>query len=564
MKIYSVILWLVTAHVLEQLRSNRKSSTKLIKRIKGEEAGRRNAGRKERKLYLSDYDGDQSEYNDSYPDGYSDSYDNGYNAGDNDQEPWNSMPRYLQSSPTYSTSPTYRSTQPINSSQTSITPTGQKTQSTSTNYQNADTGTRTSTIPTGQQTSTTPTGTQTSTTTTGQQTSTSPTGTQSYYGGTSGQQTQTDTQPKQNTSVSPQGYQSPPQNTQNPQYTTNQNFSQNTQNGQFSNKNPTQRGIQYQNMQANLYPDECDLTVEIFPMYYTPVVRLSTFRLAFSSNCMKKRDIRFELYYNSKETINFNNHPSVVNLNLWGNNFNITYAKPQVIDPFDVMKSLEYRKVNITNTLVSVNPIDATAQNEVFLNPQQRNTFTALTIAKLAVLKGYFKCKLFEKKIHGWELLKRIKDDARKKAEMNRKKMQEATKKARKEAEESIKVEQQQLSDSGRTLTEAKLSFFTPDPTIDDEEELKKDPETYFANEDLNDYNEDDGSFTKKREKLKVKDKNSIWGFATPEPSDYFDDTKLPIESPAPIKDFDTYKKKVSLIMKKEYVEEYRILCSIL
>lgn len=103
----------------------------------------------------------------------------------------------------------------------------------------------------------------------------------------------------------------------NAQWNNNQSqnqFGQNQNNGQ-------RKGNRNQNGQFNPFgpakPEECDLSVEVFPLYYTPVLRASTFRLAFSSSCMSKRDVNFEVYYKNENNINFNANPSIVNLELW-------------------------------------------------------------------------------------------------------------------------------------------------------------------------------------------------------------------------------------------------------
>ena len=344
-----------------------------------------------------------------------------------------------------------------------------------------------------------------------------------------------------------------------------ENYSQYNNSNNTTNNNTTHP---YNNLSEEEYkklnnkPAECDLSVEVFPLYYTPVIRSSTFRIAFSSNCLPKMDINFEVYYKNHNNINFNHNPTIVNLDLWGNHYNITYSKPKVIDPYDVMRSLEYREANMTNFLDKKNRhIDLTAQNEFFLDPQQYNAFTKETINLLRIANGLVKCELFEKKVHGWELLKRIRTDTKKRRDANQKKMDEMISKAREDAMEFAK-NQQQSSQEGRQLQETGFSFYKP-PIVEDPES-EKDPETHFPEENLDMYMDDDSDeIPRHSERIRVKDKNSVWGYATPEKSDYYDDTELPLEAEAPVKQFENHKKEIKRIMKMEYVEEYRILCRI-
>ena len=365
-------------------------------------------------------------------------------------------------------------------------------------------------------------------------------------------------QPQNNQQQNPGQWNNRPQNN-NGMY----NPSMQNQNNNPNNRNNNSQYAFYR--RQNIQPAECDLNIEIFPLYYTPVIRASTFRLAFSSNCLTKRDINFEVYYKDHNNINFNHNPTIVNLELWGNHYNITYSQPKVIDPYDVMRSLEYREANITNFLDKKTlKIDVMARNEIFLDPQIYNAFNKITMNSLRATDGVVKCELFEKKVHGWQLLKRIKDDAKKRQEENRKKLEEATKKAREDTEEFMKNQQKMLVESGRQLQETGFSFYKPPKFEDPESKQNRDPETYFPDEDLDKYLESDADKAlKKPERIRTKDKNSVWGYATQEPSDYYDDKELELESEAPVKEFESHRKKLKILMKREYVEEYRIKCVI-
>ena len=74
---------------------------------------------------------------------------------------------------------------------------------------------------------------------------------------------------------------------------------------------------------ADNFNSACDLTMELFPFYYTPIVRSAYFRIAFSSLCFNKRDLTFELYFNEEDKVNILNHPNLVELDIFGNIYQI-------------------------------------------------------------------------------------------------------------------------------------------------------------------------------------------------------------------------------------------------
>ena len=111
--------------------------------------------------------------------------------------------------------------------------------------------------------------------------------------------------------------------------------------------------------------------MEVYPMYYTAITRSQHFRISFQSACMDKIDVNFEVYHKDYRLINWNYHPTKVNLVLWDvNHYILSYGKPVEIDKFDIMKSLEYQKLNVTNTSeAGKNDIDLMFRNSIFLNP---------------------------------------------------------------------------------------------------------------------------------------------------------------------------------------------------
>lgn len=175
-----------------------------------------------------------------------------------------------------------------------------------------------------------------------------------------------------------------------------------------------------------IYPSKCDLTIEVFPLYYMTVTRNSAFKLAFMSNCLPRIEINFEVYYFKNYQINFYQNPKNVFLNLWGNKYLLKYYRPLVIDKYDIMKSIEYQRAVMKKlTMGRSKRVTTVNRNVIMLNPKKRNTFNSYTLKKIDDLDGVCDCKLKKVMFRGWKILKKM-HDARKKrkkklmAEMNR------------------------------------------------------------------------------------------------------------------------------------------------
>lgn len=151
-------------------------------------------------------------------------------------------------------------------------------------------------------------------------------------------------------------------------------------------------------------PDDCDLSMELFPMYYVPILRSANLRIQFSSNCLTTRDINFDVTFDDQLFINWIFHPTTVYINLWGNVYRLEFSVPIVIDRFDVMKSLEYTHLTIFNANAAPQLINLNTRNVVYLRPQQIYSFNRNNIRKLRNLNGYFLCQTTSRRLSNWEV----------------------------------------------------------------------------------------------------------------------------------------------------------------
>lgn len=162
-------------------------------------------------------------------------------------------------------------------------------------------------------------------------------------------------------------------------------------------------------MKSIIQPEEATLSIELFPMYYIPVTRSTSFKLAFSSNVLRKREVTFETFYSKTRYINFNYHPTKIKLHLWNNVFWIKYKDHTIVDEFDVLRSLEYKTAELKNQSQTAADINTKQRNMVFLEPQRRYSFKPDNIKKVAETKGRVICKEEIRRVKGYELLKQLK-----------------------------------------------------------------------------------------------------------------------------------------------------------
>ncbi len=157
------------------------------------------------------------------------------------------------------------------------------------------------------------------------------------------------------------------------------------------------------------YGKQCDLAIEIFPMYYIPIIRQSSFRVILNSNCMKRKEILFEAFYHEDRRINWNYHPTIFTIDLLGNFVKIEFKEPEVIDRYDVMKSLMYKIAQVTMNKKKLNEIEVIYQNQVILEPQYEGGFNPYNINILKNITKPVQCYKQYKKVRGWKLLKALK-----------------------------------------------------------------------------------------------------------------------------------------------------------
>lgn len=137
---------------------------------------------------------------------------------------------------------------------------------------------------------------------------------------------------------------------------------------------------------------ECDLYVELEPMFYTTITRSAATVMTFSSNCMQPATVTVENVMGRNRNINWAYHPRKVYLVVLGNLYIVDYSRPRVIDRRDIIRSLRYSRANVQRTFAAPRNIRLGRRNSIYLAPQVPNSLTAANLRRFSRLRGYWRC----------------------------------------------------------------------------------------------------------------------------------------------------------------------------
>jgi hypothetical protein len=151
--------------------------------------------------------------------------------------------------------------------------------------------------------------------------------------------------------------------------------------------------------------DQCVLYAEMMPFYYNLLTRTSDFTVGFSSNCLAYVEVNFKIQYNRKKLINWFLHPSTVRLNLWGNQYRLSFKSSHLIDKFDINRAFEYRQVVLSNIMAGKRRLSLLQRNMTYLDPQSQHTFNSFTVGKLMKTNGRVDCKLRTLRPRGYKTM---------------------------------------------------------------------------------------------------------------------------------------------------------------
>ena len=85
--------------------------------------------------------------------------------------------------------------------------------------------------------------------------------------------------------------------------------------------------------------------MEFLPMYYVSILRKSSFRVNFSSNCFYSKDVKFETNFEKTRHLNLDSHPTEVKLFLFENFVEMDFKNSKLLDDTDLMVSKKYQEM---------------------------------------------------------------------------------------------------------------------------------------------------------------------------------------------------------------------------
>ena len=222
-------------------------------------------------------------------------------------------------------------------------------------------------------------------------------------------------------------------------------------------------------------PEICNLAIELHPLYYYPITRMQEFVIAFTSNCLMKKEIFFQMKLDDNKHLNWNYHPTSINLRLWDNYYMIDYKSPRTLDRYDVMKSLEYTQAKISHIIKEKDNIITTEQNSTNLDPQKEKSFNKYTLRKVAE-RDYVQCVLRPIRVKGYAILMKIAEEKKKLADKKAGIAEDGN--AKKEVKTTTKTDTtKKIETSTETKTEKRKLEELKDDNKKTEAEIKKELE---------------------------------------------------------------------------------------
>lgn len=81
----------------------------------------------------------------------------------------------------------------------------------------------------------------------------------------------------------------------------------------------------YKQKGEKFMPEECDLYLGFNPLIYEQVTRRMKTYLNIASNCYGQKDIILEVNLKDDNRVNFDWHPTMLNLFLWDNYYKVQF-----------------------------------------------------------------------------------------------------------------------------------------------------------------------------------------------------------------------------------------------
>ena len=138
---------------------------------------------------------------------------------------------------------------------------------------------------------------------------------------------------------------------------------------------------------------QCTLSIEVSPLEYMFVTRSMSVRIRFVSNCLKLRDFVFELPFNLKDRLSLKKHPTIVEVDIFGNKYSLSFKNKEASDMNTILRKFRYNEVSLSPTQrPSSKNVDCSSFNRIFLDERRKGSFGVNRLNSMLYMENPIRC----------------------------------------------------------------------------------------------------------------------------------------------------------------------------
>ncbi len=139
---------------------------------------------------------------------------------------------------------------------------------------------------------------------------------------------------------------------------------------------------------------ECSLSAEIMPLEYVFVTRSVSFRMRFTSNCLRLRDFTFEGFFSFRNRLSKQAHPVMIDLAVFGNNYRLFFGKQAEKNQKSILRKYVYNEVKLSPSERQSGLIRTDTNNQIILDQQINNSYNYESLKKLLYMSNPVTCAI--------------------------------------------------------------------------------------------------------------------------------------------------------------------------
>ena len=140
---------------------------------------------------------------------------------------------------------------------------------------------------------------------------------------------------------------------------------------------------------------QCALSIQVYPLEYTFITRSMSLRVRFSSNCLRLRDFVFESFFTFKNRLSKKKHPKLVELNIFGNKFRLSFGSQKLADENSILRKYQYTIATLSpSKRPSAKNVSVDVYNKFLLDEQKLGSFGIRKLSALLYKPNPIRCKL--------------------------------------------------------------------------------------------------------------------------------------------------------------------------